>query len=88
MSEKRQEWVCEGCGLHGVVTYDSALADVMSVVCAIEDHHETLAGKYAPLCHFDVHQVRVRNDAKMDVYSWNRLVAKIEKDCGGKPTKR
>ncbi len=81
MSEKKQEWVCEGCGLSGTVTYDPG-DGVFSVVRAIRDHHETLASKFAPLCHFDMDQTRVRNDAAMDVYAWNRLVAKIEKDCG------
>jgi hypothetical protein len=84
VSEKKQEWVCEGCGLHGTVTYDSERGDVLSVLRALRDHHETLASKYAPLCHFDVDRVRVRNDALMDVYAWNRLVAKIEKGCGRK----
>lgn len=77
-----QEWVCEGCGLSGTASYDSGRGDVLSVVRAIRDHHETLASKYAPLCHFDVDQVRVRNDALMNVYEWNRLVAKIEKSRG------
>lgn len=61
----KQEWVCEGCGLHGTAEYDSERADVLTVLRAIRDHHETLASKYAPLCHFDVDRVRVRNDALM-----------------------
>jgi len=82
MSEKRQEWVCEGCGLSGTVTYDSGCGDVFSVIRAIRDHHETLASKYALLCHFDMDQTSVRNDDLMDVYAWNRLIAEIEKRCG------
>lgn len=84
----KQEWVCEGCGLNGTVTYDSARNDVLFVMRAIRDHHETLASKYAPLCHFDMDQVRVRNDALMSGYEWNRLVAKIENDCGRKKASR
>lgn len=53
--------------------------DVFSAFRAIRDHHETLASKHAPLCHFDVDKVRVRNSAMMDIYEWNRLVATIEK---------
>lgn len=86
MSEKKQEWVCEGCGLHGAATYDAERGDVLSVFRAIRDQHETLAAKYAPLCHFDVGRVRVRNDALMTEYAWSRLVNKIEKDCGRKPS--
>lgn len=76
---KRQEWVCEGCGLDGTTEYHTG-DGVFAVVQAIRNHHETLASKYAPLCHFDVDQTRVRNDELMDVYEWNRLVAKIKKD--------
>jgi hypothetical protein len=79
---RKQEWVCEGCGLSGAVTYADPAGDVFAVFRLVRDHHESLASKYAPLCHFDVDQVRVRNNAVMDVYAWNRLVAKIEKDCG------
>jgi len=79
----KQEWVCEGCGLSGTVEYEPK-ADVFAVVHAIRDHHETLAAKYAPLCHFDVSQTRVRNAELMDEFEWNRLVAKIEKDTGRK----
>lgn len=81
-AEKRQEWLCEGCGLNGTVTYNAARGDVFAVLRAIRDHHETLAGKYAPLCHFDMDRVRVRNDELMTVYEWNRLVHKIEANCG------
>jgi hypothetical protein len=87
MSERKQEWVCEGCGLNGTATYDPERGDVLSVVRAIQDQHETLASKYAPLCHFDLARVRVRNDAMMNVYIWNQLVAKIEKGCGRTRTK-
>ena len=82
LSKKKQEWVCGGCGLSGTATYDPERGDVLSVLRAIRDQHETLASKYAPLCHFDVDRVRVRNDAEMDVYKWNRLVRKIEEGCG------
>ena len=84
MSEKKQEWACEGCGLNGTAIYDADRGDVLSVFRAIRDHHEALAAKYAPLCHFDVDRVRVRNDAAMDVYEWNRLVAELEKTAGQK----
>jgi hypothetical protein len=71
MSDKprpsKQEWVCEGCGLTGKVTYEPK-AGVFAVVRVIRDHHETLAGKYAPTCHFDIDQVRVRNQELM--YEW------------------
>jgi hypothetical protein len=79
----KQEWVCEGCGLSGKVEYEPR-DGVFAVVHAIRDHHETLASKYAPLCHFDVSTTRVRNAELMDEFEWNRLVAKIEKDTGRK----
>jgi len=80
----KQEWVCEGCGLHGSTEYEPG-NDVFSIVRMIRDHHERLASKYAPLCHFDVDQVRVRNPALMDEYEWNRLVMKIVKQAGRAP---
>jgi hypothetical protein len=83
---RKQEWVCEGCGLSGTVTFTPS-TDVLSVMRLLRDHHETLASKYAPLCHYDMDRMRVRNDAVMDVYAWNRLVAKIEKSCGRKATR-
>jgi hypothetical protein len=75
---KDQEWVCEGCGLSGKVKYKSQ-DGVFAVVNEIRAHHERLASKYAPLCHFDIDQTRVRNPELMDVYAWNRTVAEIEK---------
>jgi hypothetical protein len=77
----KQEWVCEGCGLSGVADYESG-DGVFSVVRAIREHHETLASKYAPTCHFDIDQVRVRNPELMDEYAWNRRVAEIRKAHG------
>lgn len=79
MSKKKQEWVCEGCGLNGTVEYDPLRGDVLSVVRELRKHHETLASKYAPSCHFDFLQVRVHNPDMMDQYAWNRLVAEIER---------
>jgi hypothetical protein len=76
----RQEWVCEGCGLSGTTEYE--VKDVLSVFRALRDHHERLASKYAPLCHFDPDQVRVRNPEMIDEYAWNRLVGEIERKCG------
>ena len=83
MSKKKQEWVCEGCGLSGKTEYEPETG-AFAVVHAIRDHHETLASKYAPLCHFDVDQVRVRNSQLTDEYAWNRLVAEIGRKCGRK----
>lgn len=79
----KQEWVCEGCGLNGKVEYRPH-DGVFAVVRAIRDHHETLAAKYAPLCHFDVDQTRVRNSDLMDEFEWNRLVAEIERKTAPK----
>jgi hypothetical protein len=73
---KRQEWVCEGCGLAGTTEYDEN-AGVFAAVHNIRDHHERLASQYAPTCHFDIDQTRVRNAALIDPYAWNRLVAEI-----------
>jgi hypothetical protein len=75
---KKQEWVCEVCGLSGVVQHDEH-TDVLSVVYAIEDHHDHLARQHAPHCRFDVHKVRVRNSELTDIYAWNRLCASLEK---------
>jgi hypothetical protein len=74
----KQEWVCEGCGLSGVVQYNTG-DGVFAVVHAIRDHHETLASRHAPTCHFDIDQTRVRNPEATDIYEWNRLVAEIER---------
>jgi hypothetical protein len=78
----RQAWVCEGCGLNGVVDYEPS-DGVFAVVLAIRTHHETLASKYAPTCYFDIDQTRVQNPALTDKYAWNRLVGEI----GQKQTK-
>jgi hypothetical protein len=80
---KKQEWVCEVCGLSGAVEHEEQ-ADAVAVVYLIADHHDSLATRHVPAkailpCRFDLRKVRVRNDALMDVYEWNRLVASIEK---------
>jgi hypothetical protein len=79
----KQEWVCEDCGLNGVVEYRPH-EGVFAVVHAIRDQHETLAAKYAPLCHFDIDRTRVRNSKTMDEFGWNRLVAQIERKTENK----
>lgn len=80
MAEEKQNWVCEDCGMNGTVRYD--IKDgVFAVVHAIRDHHETLASRYAPTCHFTLERVRVWNPREMDVYAWNRFVAAIEQRC-------
>ena len=75
---KRQEWVCESCGLSGAVNHEEN-ADAVSVAYLIADHHDRLAKKYSPDCRFDLRKVKVRNPHLMDEYEWNRLVASIEK---------
>lgn len=82
---KKQEWVCEGCGLSGVVEYNGG-DGVFAVVHAIRNHHETLASKFAPTCHFDIDQTRVRNSEMVNIYEWNRLVAEIERKTRAKRT--
>jgi hypothetical protein len=77
---KKQEWVCEVCGLSGAIEHTEN-ADVMSIVHQLEDHHDRLASKLAPHCRFNVHKVRIRNSELMDIYEWNRLVASLERKC-------
>lgn len=84
--KQKQEWVCEGCGLSGATKFNPG-DGVFAAFYAIRDHHETLASKYAPLCHFDVNMVRVRNP-DFDKYEWNRLVAEIEKKTRERPGDR
>ena len=78
MALARQEWLCENCGLDGVVRH-AANADVMSVVREIRIHHDILAAKYAPACRFELNKIRVRNDELMTVYQWNRMVAETKR---------
>lgn len=79
----KQHWVCEDCGLGGAIDHKEN-ADVIAIVHALRDHHETLASKYAPTCHFNIDRVRVRNDALTNEYEWNRFVAGIEQKTAKK----
>lgn len=79
----KQPWVCESCGLSGVVELPSR-ADVWTGVVAIEEQHDRLAGKFAPGCRFKAASVRVHNPDAMDEFAWNRFVAEIEKRFKGK----
>jgi hypothetical protein len=81
--KQKQSWVCEDCGLTGATEYDPR-EGVFAVVRALRDHHETLASKYAPTCHFDIDRVRVRNPELMDEYEWNRSVVEIERKTAHK----
>lgn len=81
----RQEWICEGCGLAGTTQYDPD-AGVFDVVRQIRNHHENLASRYAPTCHFDIDQTRVRNPRLLDQYEWNRLVSEIGRKTQAKRT--
>ena len=73
----KQNWLCEDCGMSGVVTVPDH-ADVMSVVHEIRKHHDRLAAEHAPNCIFNTRVVRVKTDDE-DIYAWNRRVAEAEK---------
>lgn len=68
------------CGLSGVVEHEEH-ADVLTVVRAIENHHDRLAHNLAPHCRFDLGRIRVRNPELMDIYAWNRMVASLDRKC-------